>query len=766
MNHLGQGRGLTARQAKAPFVHTLMLFGPSRLIRPRPLTWSGILFHALLWLAAACPLLHGADWRWRWHWSNPLPHGNNITDFAYHTNHHFIQVTDHGQVYASDALDHWESRETGTRQDLRGATFLRDRLVISGERGLVLWSDDIQRFQQVNLGTEDWLEGVAASPVRAVAVGDNAAIYLSDDGLEWTRQPVAFTNWLRGVAWGEGVFVAVGEGGLIATSPDGIEWTPRGVSEGNPANLNRVTWTGSGFVIAGDAFQGASTVIFGNSSGTSWVRQTQSSATGDLFASAAQSPSSKLVAGDREVRLASGSSVIFWSDQTTPPGGAPPATYWAAISDGQYYVLGGQTGRTVTGFRASPDPDRTDWAPFPSPPRQWLFDVTTATAKSTYATPDPKGESFDPIFTRVTNHLYVAVGDLGTLLTSETGAAWSAALPPLSVSNQVYLAVAGNAHGLVAAGSAGTLSFSPSAPVPVFTTNVFTLGFGETTNIVFTSQVSGLGRDWYEATSPTNLDFLSACASPNLFVIGGQSGFMATSTDGTHWTEQVSGTTNAISGLEFWNNRFIAVGDEGTLLTSPDAVTWTAQSSGTSNWLFRVRGNATQLVAVGRHGTILTSPDAMTWTARDSGVTNALNDVRFAVHSWFVAGNQGTLLHSPEGVNWIRDQEMITGKSLYGLATRDEQLVTVGIEGIILRTRLTPYLNPVEFVQFPQSPGPQVFIFQGEFDQRFRLDQGASLNRLQLGPILTITGFDGQLTYTNRTSDDLWSQIFLTHTEP
>jgi len=703
---------------------------------------------------------------WRWHWSSPLPHGNNISDFAFHTNHQFIQVTDRGQIYASAAKGGWELRESGTRRDLRGAAFMGNRLLISCEQGLILWSDDAQEFHPVDLGTEDWLEGVAASPQVAVAVGDNAAIYRSGDGIEWTRQTVTFTNWLRGIAWGGDVFVAVGEGGLIVTSPDGNEWTRREVADGRPAALNRVTWTGDGFVVAGDRFEGHGMVIFGNARGTSWVRQTQSGATGDLFASAAESIASRLVAGDFEVRLASGSSVISWSDETIHSTGAPLATYLAAISNGREYVLGGQTGITVNGVHNAADPNRTDWIPFPSPPRNWLFDIVTNAAVSTNVTVHMEGDLPQYESAVVTNVFYTAVGDLGTVMTSETGVSWDVMDNPTNAADRVYLSVASSPTGMVAVGSGGVISFSPSDYLEEVTTNWFLLTDGTLDDVTLTNTVGTVGFHWEEVASPTDLDLLSACAGPDRFVIGGASGYLATSPDGRHWTEQITGTSRAINGLEHSAGRYVAVGDEGLILTSPDAVSWTPQESGTTNWLFRVRARGGQFIAVGRDGTIVTSPDGLAWTPRTSGVTNALNDVEFAFGHWFVAGNQGTLLHSTDGVDWVSDSQIPTGKSLYGLASRGSQLVAVGIEGIILRTRLVPYLKPVEILKYPQTPEERLFVFRGEFDQRFRLDRGPAVNALRKGPVLQITDPEGFFYYVDPISETSPAQIFVAPNVP
>ena len=722
-------------------------------------------FIGVLWAGFLTAVL-SEETPWRWYWSNPRPHGNNIAGFAHHPDHSVIQVTGQGQVYGRNALGDWDPRESGTRKDLRGAAFFGNRLLVSGEEGLILWSEDAQRFQQLQLDTTDWLEGVAASDAIAVAVGDHAAIFRSEDGTNWVRQQVGFTNWLRGVAWGGGVFAAVGDAGLIVTSEDGTEWTLRETADGNGADLNGIAWTGNGFVVAGDRVNGGGTAIFGNASGTSWVRQTQSGATGNLLAAASASPSSRLVAGEQEVRLASGSAVILWSDQTAPPGGAPVRTYDAAIASDRTYLLGGRTGLLVDGVQVSPDPGQTEWVPYPSPPRNWLFDIVPHDVVSTNVTARLLDDR--PVYsaTVVTNQFYVAAGDLGTLLTSESGVHWSQMPNPTNAAEQVYLALAASRPGLVAVGSEGLISFSPDTYLELVTTNEFVREDGTPIEVTVTNEVSTLGIVWHEVPPPTELDLLAACADSRRFVIAGQSGYVASSTDGTNWIAGLSGTSLAISGLAAWQDGYVAVGEDGLVLTSPDAVAWTPRISGTTNWLFRVRSAPGQLVAVGRGGTLLTSPDGIAWTLRDSGVTNGLNDAVFTIRGWFVAGNQGTLIHSRDGEAWTLDSDLITGKSLYGLSKRGIQLIAIGIEGIILRTRLTPYLNPIQFAEYPQEPGDRVFVFRGELDQRFSLDRGASVNTIRPGPVLTITEPDGFRFYLDPLREDLDAQLFVAPNDP
>ena len=63
-----------------------------------------------------------------------------------------------------------------------------------------------------------------------------------------------------------------------------------------------------------------------------------------------------------------------------------------------------------------------------------------------------------------------------------------------------------------------------------------------------------------------------------------------TTTGGTTWFLQFSGTTNTLKGVAFTNLNFgTAVGEEGTILrTTNGGTTWTPQASGTNSDLFCV----------------------------------------------------------------------------------------------------------------------------------------------------------------------------------
>ena len=65
----------------------------------------------------------------------------------------------------------------------------------------------------------------------------------------------------------------------------------------------------------------------------------------------------------------------------------------------------------------------------------------------------------------------------------------------------------------------------------------------------------------------------SGFKSSGMYVVVGQSGTILTSTDGTTWSSQTSGTTQNLNGVSYGNNFIVTEGYNGTILTSSDGTT-------------------------------------------------------------------------------------------------------------------------------------------------------------------------------------------------
>jgi len=224
---------------------------------------------------------------------------------------------------------------------------------------------------------------------------------------------------------------------------------------------------------------------------------------------------------------------------------------------------------------------------------------------------------------------FVAVGDMGEILTSPDGITWT---ERDSGTEKDLRGVAYGAGSFVAVGDKGEILTSPD------------------------------GITWTEMTSGAEKDLLGVAYGNGRFVAVGSYGEILTSPDGITWTRRDSGTERSFNGVAYGNGIFVAVGQMGEILTSPDGITWTERDSGIERSLYGVAYGAGTFVAVGSYGEILTSPDGITWTRRDSGTERSLNGVAYGNGIFVAVGQMGEILTSPDGITWT---ERCSGTSGY-----------------------------------------------------------------------------------------------------
>ena len=676
-----------------------------------------------------------------WSWSNPQPHGNDVVGMAWNGTLG-VQVCELGRVYTSPNLIDWYPQNSGLTNDLQAVTFFGKRIIVTGANGAIAYSEDGVNFTNCSVSTTNWLVAVAASPKVAVAVGDNGVLYTSTDGAKWTLQsgqPPNVNNygaWLTSVAYGNGVFVTTGDTGdgsvsYIANSSDGTNWVNVIRNNvpifNNLGNLEAVTWINSSGSATNFPYTGFWTVsdagyaFYSTDNGATWKKWSVNNSTNVLYTIASDNATAVL-AGDVEVRLGMVvSNQLVWPEQTgVALSAVPPWTYFAAVSDTNgVYELAGYDGQLVQSYINTNG--NYNWrTPYYSP-RDWLWQVIA------------------------TNGLYVAVGDNARIMTSDDGADWTVeaikSTNSVSTTNTVFFCVGGTSNLLVAAGNNGSLAVSPNIVLPVVETN--------TDGSLFTNLVGSLGVSWYSLAAPagTTNDLAGVCTFSNKFFLVGGNGTILNSSDGTNWSKQVAGTTNYLSGMATATNGLLAAsGNWGTILTSPNGTAWTSRTSGTTNWLYRMRSVNNRLLAVGENGTLLISSNAINWAKLSSGVTNWLNDAIMVSNTCYVIGNQGVVLTSTNFINWT-NIGTITAKSLDGAATQDGQLVVVGFEGMILRSQIVPVTTPVNFTQFSQSIGINVFSVAGTVDQKFTLDSSTNLVKWTTGPLQDLIYGDGTLIF-------------------
>ena len=196
-------------------------------------------------------------------------------------------------------------------------------------------------------------------------------------------------------------------------------------------------------------------------------------------------------------------------------------------------------------------------------------------------------------------------------------------------------------------------------------------------------------------TRPTGYTgtYVSAIWDNDKFIAVGTVGAIHTSTDGTNWTAQTSGTTEQLNDIIFnkWAvgergvPEYIAVGQNGNILHSNNATTWYSKTSGVSTELRAIAYNGDTYVVVGAGGVVLTSQNVTSWISRTSGTGQTLFDVIYNddVDKFIAIGTSGTILESSDGITWSA-QESGTSEDLYGITWSEERTVIAGDDGTLI----------------------------------------------------------------------------------
>jgi hypothetical protein len=139
------------------------------------------------------------------------------------------------------------------------------------------------------------------------------------------------------------------------------------------------------------------------------------------------------------------------------------------------------------------------------------------------------------------NGVYVAVGSVGTIVTSTNGFNWQSQ----NVQNQQLLNLVSGGNGIfVAAGPGGLIVTSSD------------------------------GTNWAVQSPPTANTFTAIAFGDSIFVLADSAGNIYASSSGTNWSIAASGASpNAISSIAYGNGIFVGAAGNGSII-SPDGANW------------------------------------------------------------------------------------------------------------------------------------------------------------------------------------------------
>lgn len=271
---------------------------------------------------------------------------------------------------------------------------------------------------------------------------------------------------------------------------------------------------------------------------------------------------------------------------------------------------------------------------------------------------------------------------------------------PLPTANQLNGVCFGNSL-FVACGEVGTVLTSLDATnwvlVPTGTTERLTaISFGKGLFICVSDHGSILtsadGTNWSQIPQVAATGLSSIAYGNRQFVAVGSPGTVMSSADGTNWTLQSSGRGQALNSITYAQGLFAAVGVNGGILTSPDAVTWTSRNAEPVDFtdFLAVGYGDGKFIALAPYaaGASQTSLDGTTWidTPFNPGFGNAIT---CATNGLFIAvgaqGFFGSVMLSTNGTDWVNEgwlSEIL--QVLNGVCYAEGHFVAVGNAGTIL----------------------------------------------------------------------------------
>lgn len=255
------------------------------------------------------------------------------------------------------------------------------------------------------------------------------------------------------------------------------------------------------------------------------------------------------------------------------------------------------------------------------------------------------------------NNTFFAIGNAGALITSSSGAVWTAQATP---TNQRLRSIAADAN--------------------------YTVAICQSDSVI--SYTSGAG--WVRSLVGSKISLQSICHGISNFVIAGDSGrvFVAANPRGA-WTKRETGSKARLNCIIWTGSRFIAAGDSGTIVTSPDGTTWAKQASGVKRRINAMVSNGTGAIAVGDSGVFLSSDNGQSWSMH-SGITyKNLLGVASDGSRFVAVGPSDSIYYSDNGAVW-QSHELSSSpyayspSFLYSICSSGAQFVATGRDGIVL----------------------------------------------------------------------------------
>lgn len=549
-----------------------------------------------------------------------------------------------------------------------------------------------------------------------VAVGGNGVVHTSPDGLIWTNRPNDLLYNLYDVAWTGDRFVAVGTNGTIATSEDGVVWTVQDTP--SQTALRQVAATGDSIVVSG--FSG---VLMVTTNGTDWAQH--SSGIGITFEDILFYDTLWLACGDSGMTAVSQDGVAWGRRPTGLAENCRLVSLTRAGDD--LFAVGVRDGMPGTGksFIYSSS-DAVNWELATSLDGVLLRDVdwtgtelvavgvksiTYSDEPESVLLTSPNGILWDNLPCDVPVALNTVITVTGAVTAAgETGYIAAAASPNLLAiarSGVTITDIAYNGQGFLGVTDLGTIVTSESGAnweerhsyaathfsKLVYNRDKYVAVGGaddEARSLFFSTD----GQYWSRVWDPVGGEIFDLIRGGGQYVGVGEYGHIFLSDDGQSWN-RIAGPGAVDLRSTAWNSRsYLALGDstahlssEGTAWSDHDIeapegssigqVIWTGDRFGAVGYRVPQLGDP--------YYCFFSSNDGYNWSAKKLPSTLiSPTDLIWTGARFFMFGRYGTLLTSVDGEAW---EVLDTGtESLLGcMAVSSRRLVLAGSNRTILR---------------------------------------------------------------------------------
>lgn len=175
-------------------------------------------------------------------------------------------------------------------------------------------------------------------------------------------------------------------------------------------------------------------------------------------------------------------------------------------------------------------------------------------------------------------------------------------------------------------------------------------------------------------------------ANGSFMMLNFHNGKLATSTDGITWTTRDTYSLEYWRGLAYGNGIYVAVGPSyGTIMTSTDGETWTKRTVGSVIWKDIAYGNG-KFIIISDGGYFSTSTDGVTWKSqsRIPNISRGYDVITFSNGKFVVAeGYGGNTQTTTDGETWTTPNTSAGSYSWQSIAASDGKFILVGNRGYV-----------------------------------------------------------------------------------